>query len=197
MLKSLGARVAFAPKDFSDAKELSDELGFTTARSRSISRPRFASWGAKGAPRGGNVTVSEQRRALLLPQEVKELGTEAALIFCEGVRPIRAKKIRYFQDRRFRTRLLPPPQQPVAVNVSVREAGPASDAGISMAGKTAAEASATAREGTAEDVARLDSLQLTDFAADFSLVQTPTDRSPTDGELHRAVDQFLTVLSSA
>jgi type IV secretion system protein VirD4 len=197
MLKSLGARVAFAPKDFSDAKELSDELGFTTARSRSVSRPCFASWGAKGASRGGNVTVSEQRRALLLPQEVKELGTDAALIFCEGVRPIRAKKIRYFQDRRFRTRLFPPPQQPVAMKVSVREAGPASEACVSMAGETAAEDSLTLREGTAEDVARLDSLQLKDFAADFSLVQTPTDRSPTDGELHKAVDQFLTVLSSA
>jgi type IV secretion system protein VirD4 len=128
---------------------------------------------------------------------VKELGNDAALIFCEGVRPIRAKKIRYFQDRRFRTRLLPPPQQPVAMKVSVREAGPASEAGVSMAGETAAEASLTVREGTAEDVARLDRLQLTDFAADFSLVQTPTDRAPTDGELHRAVDQFLTVLSSA
>jgi hypothetical protein len=66
-----------------------------------------------------------------------------------------------------------------------------------MAGETAAEDSLTLREGTAEDVARLDSLELTDFAADFSLVQTPTDRSPTDGELHKAVDQFLTVLSSA
>jgi hypothetical protein len=91
---------------------------------------------------------------------------------------------------------LPPPQQPVVVSVSVREAGPASDAGVSMAGEAAAEDSRTAREGTVEDVARLDSLQLTDFTADFSLVETPTDRSPTDGELHIAVDQFLTVLAS-
>jgi type IV secretory pathway TraG/TraD family ATPase VirD4 len=132
-----------------------------------------------------------------LPQEVKELGTEAALIFCEGVRPIRAKKIRYFQDRRFRTRLLPPPQQPVAVHISVIGAAGASEAGLPMAEQTPAETPLTAREGTMEDVARLDSLQLTDFAADFSLVETPTDRSPTYSELHRAVDQFLTVLSSA
>src|SRR6185369_3795172 len=32
MLKSLAARVVFAPKDFGDAREISDELGFTTVR---------------------------------------------------------------------------------------------------------------------------------------------------------------------
>ncbi len=32
MLKSLAARIVFAPKDFSDAREISDELGFTTVR---------------------------------------------------------------------------------------------------------------------------------------------------------------------
>ena len=30
MLKSLAARIVFAPKDFADAREISDELGFTT-----------------------------------------------------------------------------------------------------------------------------------------------------------------------
>ena len=39
--------------------------------------------------------VSEQRRALLLPQEVKELGAEEAIMFYEGLRPIRCQKIRY------------------------------------------------------------------------------------------------------
>src|SRR6202043_2423365 len=48
-------------------------------------------------------------RALMLPQEVKEIGTDNALIFYEGLRPIRCKKIRYYADRSFRRRLLPPP----------------------------------------------------------------------------------------
>jgi type IV secretion system protein VirD4 len=204
MLKSLGARVAFAPKDFSDAKELSDELGFTTVRTRSVSRPRFAGFGGGSASRSGNVTVSEQRRALLLPQEVKELGTRAALIFCEGVRPIRGRKIRYFQDRRFRVRLLPPPEQPVATRIPALPgsagggtAGPSHDAlgvGASVIPETS-HASCTTREGTLEDVARLDSLELTDFAAEFDGVHTPADRSPTDPELHAAVDQFVAAFS--
>ena len=111
MLKTLAARIVFAPKDFADAREISDELGFTTVKVKSLSKPVFDFSDAKGR-RQRSVNVSEQRRALLLPQEVKELGTEEAIIFYEGLRPIRCRKIRYFEDARFRARLLPPP--PVA-----------------------------------------------------------------------------------
>ena len=41
MLKSVAARIVFAPKDYPDAKEISDELGFTTVRVRSHSKPSF------------------------------------------------------------------------------------------------------------------------------------------------------------
>ncbi len=204
MLKSLGCRIAFAPKDFSDAKELSDELGFTTVRSRSISRPRWGSFGGKNAARGGSVTVSEQRRALLLPQEVKELGSNSALLFCEGLRPIRARKIRYFADRRFRSRLLPAPVQPLAQELPIRQTLPTADEtaldpatasnlqGAPSAG--AEKGDLRLREGTAADVAQRNHLELEDFAADFANIHTPSDRRPTNAELHVAVDEFLAAL---
>lgn len=103
MMKSLAARVVFAPKDHADAQEISDELGFRTVRAKSHSRP---GWGAARAP---TTTSSEQRRALLLAQEVKELGNDQALIFYEGLRPVRGKKIRYFEDRILQRRLRNPP----------------------------------------------------------------------------------------
>ena len=109
MLKSVAARIVFAPKDYPDAKEISDELGFTTVRVRSHSRPSFMALNRQSG-RSGSTTFSEQPRALLLPQEVKEIGNDSALIFYEGLRPIRCKKIRYYADRRFRARLLPPPR---------------------------------------------------------------------------------------
>ena len=112
MLKSLAVRIVFAPKDFSDAREISDELGFMTVRARSVSRPVGLSFEKRGG-RGQSQTISEQRRALLLPQEVKELGPEEALVFYEGLRPIRCSKVRYFEDRRFRRHLLPPPVVPL------------------------------------------------------------------------------------
>src|SRR6185437_11601549 len=113
MLKSLAARIVFAPKDYDEAKEISEELGDCTVRARAFSRPRFAQWGRRPGGQGGQVTLSEQRRPLLLPQEVKELGKEEALVFYEGLRPIRCRKVRYYEDRRFRRRLMPPPAQPV------------------------------------------------------------------------------------
>src|SRR5882762_10069561 len=39
MLKSLAARIVFAPKDFADAREISDELGFTTVKAQTLSKP--------------------------------------------------------------------------------------------------------------------------------------------------------------
>src|SRR5205823_313655 len=99
MMKSLAARIVFAPKDVSDAREISDELGFTTVRVKSISKPIGIE---RGGGRSPSESVSLQRRALLLPQEVKELGSERCIVFYEGLRPIRCKKVRYFRDKRFR-----------------------------------------------------------------------------------------------
>ena len=56
---------------------------------RSLSRPRAMPFAMKGTSRG-NVSVSEQRRPLLLPQEVKELGRDRELLLYEGSRPILA-----------------------------------------------------------------------------------------------------------
>src|SRR6266699_7116506 len=104
MLKSLAARIVFAPKDYYDARDISDELGFTTVKVKTVSRGGMNLFeGKSGRSRTHN--VSEQRRALLLPQEVKELGPEEAILFYEGLRPIRCRKIRYYRDRRFRSRL--------------------------------------------------------------------------------------------
>jgi len=77
MMKSLAARILYAPKDFAEANEISQELGFTTVKVKSHSKPRVAAWSRKG--QHGNISVSEQKRALLLPQEVKELGRDNEL----------------------------------------------------------------------------------------------------------------------
>lgn len=193
MMKSLAARIVFAPKDIADAREISDELGNTTVKVKTHSRPLMDFSDAKGR-RQRSVSVSEQRRALLLPQEVKELGTEQAIIFYEGLRPIRCRKIRYFQDRRFTGRLLPPPevkQQSTRAEGSTSIQQPAAD----VAPVEAAEASDfTEREATVQDIERLESLTLEDFAADFSRVEIPEGGPMTDAQMQVAVESFLTTL---
>lgn len=193
MMKALAARILFAPKDFPDAKEISDELGVTTVKGRSFTRPRFAKWGHKHQDRSGNVTLSDQRRPLLLPQEVKELGNDTELILYEGMRPIRAKKVRYFADRRFRDRLLPAPVQEIAPALA-----PARRQASMTAGDPAAAAAPPAiHRANVADLEHLDSIALDDFVANFDSVHLPQDRPPTDTDLQLAADEFLTALRTA
>jgi type IV secretion system protein VirD4 len=211
MLKSLAARILFAPKDYDEGKEISEELGDSTVHARALSRPRFAQWGRRRGGQGGQVTVSEQRRPLLLPQEVKELGKEEALIFYEGLRPIRCRKLRYYQDRRFTRRLMAPPAQPIAPDATLRSAAkdaPVAASEADAAGRPAepqrpqaqnidatsrleAGEEASLREPTLEDLPRLESLTLADFPGNYEHVTVPEDRAATDSEIQAAVEQFL------
>ncbi len=208
IVKALAARIVFAPKDGEDAKDLSEELGYVTVKGRSLSRPRFAQLGGKGGSRGGNITVSDQRRALLLPQECKEIGADRAIVFYEGLRPILAKKVRYFDDPRFRSRLLPPPEQPVVPGsdsnldaAEVVEVDAAALAAAGAAGETrprqSPEEASVWRPPDASDVERLDSLTLADFGTKLDHIQLPQDRPPSESELQTAVDQFLAALRPA
>jgi type IV secretion system protein VirD4 len=211
MLKSLAARIVFAPKDHADAREISDELGFTTVKVRSLSKPIFDLSDTKGR-RQRSVNISEQRRALLLPQEVKGLGPHQAIIFYEGLPPIRCLKIRYFEDRRFKDRLLPAPDQAIptthapsnndreieAHNV-VAGASPSApqSSSDSRVREPALDARPATREATAADIDRLESLKLEDFAADFGNIKLPQKAEGerlTSEELNAAAESFLDTL---
>jgi type IV secretion system protein VirD4 len=196
MLKSLAARIVFAAKDHMDAREISDELGFQTVKSKSISTPMF-DFSSEKSRRSRSQTASDQRRALLLPQEVKDLGPEEAIIFYEGLKPIRCRKIRYYRDRRFTARLLPAPDV-AARHPETRPDDPPSElrAAVGVPIDTARRdiEPRVIREATVEDIERLDSIKLEDFAADFSSVQIPEKPEGerlTSGELHTAVESFL------
>jgi len=187
MLKSLAARVMFAPKDFPDAQEISDELGFTTVKSRSVSRP---SW---GAAKSGSTSTSDQRRALLLPQEVKELGVEHALVLYEGLRPITCRKVRYFDDAIFRKRLVPAPRLAPIDWTAVPRGKPERffDAASDPESAAAAADTPASRPVEAADLQRLDALGEEDFAIDFDAIELPQGRELTPEELDRLVNDFL------
>jgi type IV secretion system protein VirD4 len=93
-------RVVFAPSEMRDAREISEMLGVTTVRTPSETRTRSSG----GARSSTTRKVSEQSRALLLPQELRALGDATELLFLPGHLPIRASKIRYFSDRQLRSR---------------------------------------------------------------------------------------------
>ena len=187
MVKTLAARIVYAPKDVSDAKEISEELGTTTVKAKTLSRAVF------GGGKGPSVSISDQRRALLLPQEVKEIGIDRAIIFYEGLRPILGHKIRYFEDKRFKARLAPPPVLPpidiAAVPRGERERF-GNDKEASRIGLDPI-LDVSVRPVEASDVARLDELDLEDFSVNFDDVVIPQGRALADHEMQSAVDRFL------
>jgi len=191
MLKSLAARIVFAPKDYPDAREISDELGYTTVKVKTVSSPQFSLSDTKGR-RSRTQSTTEQRRALLLPQEVKELGTDHEIIFYEGMRPIRCRKIRYFEDPRFKARLFPPPARPPAAPLSNYPVTPSTAPAAASAASDLG--GPVTREATLDDIHRIDSLTLEDFATDFSQVKLPESGPLTDEDMTGAVASFISTL---
>jgi type IV secretion system protein VirD4 len=104
-----GLQILYAPREQRDADEYSAMLGHFTERATSRGRSRsFSQHGHSSVSRN----ESEQRRALLLPQEFKELGSERLVVIFENCKPILGEKIRYHRDRAFKSRLLPAPAVP-------------------------------------------------------------------------------------
>ena len=94
-------QVVFAPREQQDANDYSEMLGYTTLRRRSLTRGR--------SRRELSRSESEERRALMLPQELKAMDPAREIVFCEGLAyPVRCRKIRYYAEARYRARLLPP-----------------------------------------------------------------------------------------
>jgi type IV secretion system protein VirD4 len=94
--------IVFTPREQADANEYSEMLGYRTIRKKHRSTSSSAG--------GGSVSIhyTEERRALMLAQELKELPKDDALLFYEGCRPIKAKKNWYFKDATFKARIQPP-----------------------------------------------------------------------------------------
>ncbi|SEE64983.1 type IV secretion system protein VirD4 [Rhizobiales bacterium GAS188] len=106
ILDNCHVRVSFATNDERTAKRVSDALG-TATELRAMKN--YA--GSRLSPWLGHLMVSRQEtpRPLLTPGEVMQLPPADELVLVSGVPPIRAKKARYFEDRRFVERIRPPP----------------------------------------------------------------------------------------
>ena len=106
VLDNCHVRVAFATNDERTARRISDALGTATEQRamRNYAGHRLASWLA-------HVMVSRQEtaRPLLTPGEVMQLPPTDELVLVSGMAPIRARKLRHYEDRNFTERLLPAP----------------------------------------------------------------------------------------
>lgn len=107
ILDNCHVRVTFATNDERTAKRISEALGTATElrAQRNYAGHRLAPW-------LGHLMVSRQEtaRPLLTPGEVMQLPSDEAVVMLSGLAPIRAKKLRYFTDANFQSRVLPAPR---------------------------------------------------------------------------------------
>nr|BDH38355.1 type IV secretory system conjugative DNA transfer family protein [Acidovorax sp. SUPP3334] len=98
-------QIIYAPREQQDAQDYSEILGYYGLNSTS-----------KGVSRGPTVTnsenVSQQKRALMLPQELREMGPDRIIVMTDNCKPIFGEKIEYYSDPAFTNRLLPPVKVP-------------------------------------------------------------------------------------
>jgi type IV secretion system protein VirD4 len=106
ILDNCHVRIAFASNDERTAKRISDALGTATElrAQRNYAGHRLAPWLS-------HVMVSRQEtaRPLLTPGEVMQLPPSDELVLVSGLAPVRAKKLRYYEDRNFTSRILTAP----------------------------------------------------------------------------------------
>ena len=96
-------QIIYAPREQQDANDYSEMLGYTTVRKQNVTRGRDYSR-----------SESEERRALMLPQELKAMGFEKEVFLYEGIpHPVMCDKIKYYQDRFFTSKLLPKVETPM------------------------------------------------------------------------------------
>lgn len=97
MITNHALQIVYAPREQQDANDYSEMLGYTTVKKDSLTRGREFSR-----------SESEERRALMLPQELKAIGFDREIFFYEGIpHPVLCDKIKYFNDKYFTARLLP------------------------------------------------------------------------------------------
>jgi len=191
--------IIFPPKatEVQTARDISEWLGYQTVDGVSVSKAKSIFH-----KRDPSQNISDQRRALLLPQEITSLSTEKEIVVFENTPPILANKIRYYNDPVFVKRLKSVSEKlkPMSMAKTKKNLKKAIEAG-----ELAAEApKITLRNNdqdnygydqfndnnetkevavTAEDIINISSKTLSDFSIDFADIQPPEGMDVTEQDL--------------
>ncbi|QKZ07832.1 type IV secretory system conjugative DNA transfer family protein [Pseudomonas eucalypticola] len=187
IIECLGAEIVYAPKNKEHARTVSEMLGDTTIKVKTHSRPKFDL-------KGGSTSTSEQKRALLLPQEVRQIGKKRQIVFIENMNAILCEKVFYYKEKVFKKRLLPPYVQPQAEytppppRVAKPKPKPKADEVTEVNGQLVKFVD---REIEVKDIDNLDKLSLTDYNIDFAKIEIPDNEPATDEEMKELFSSFV------
>lgn len=191
LLDNHALNILYTPKDIDDANEYSERLGYDTVKSQ-----------ARNLRNRWQGTESDQRRALMLPQELMRMSQTAQIIQLEGVRPIKSKKIRYYAERVFVDRLksvspslarlerrMPTKEQLDTAMSSGELSAPVPTIDIAL---FEAKRSNLTRSMTLDDIS--EGVNLAAVALDLSAITLPDTTSMTEEEAAGAADDLFAML---
>jgi len=194
-------QIIYPPKasETQTARDISEWLGYQTVKGISVSKSKVLF--GKRTP---SESASDQRRALLLPQEITSLGRNRELVVMEDVPPILTNKVMYFKERAFVDRLkevsarltalgskvptkkqlddaveageLGAPVPRIDLEAHNREVGSELPVTVATPHQGATEITTVERPVIPDDVPKLAKMTLANFAVDFSEVETPKIR---------------------
>ena len=175
--QSFDCSVFYTPsaRDIETAELISKLLGNNTVKGKSESK-------RKGfETKFDSTSISDQKRALMLPQEVMRMSLKKELIFVSGIAPIFANKVRAWEEPLLTTRAGVAPIPPkVIVKPAVVQPATSSSPLVVDAERSMEPA----------DMGRLHDLQLDDFTGDFSAIEIP--KGPLDAaEMDHYAGVFL------
>ncbi len=90
LLTNHACQIFYTPREQEDAEKISKILGNKTVRQRS-----------RNIGKGGGGSESKTSRALMLPQELREMSFEDEIITIDNGKPIKCKKAFYYNDKYF------------------------------------------------------------------------------------------------
>ncbi|ASM75107.1 type IV secretory system conjugative DNA transfer family protein [Sulfitobacter sp. DFL-23] len=104
-MDNAGVEVVFTPKSLKEARNLSERFGTLAMESKSESRSKHLA-----NSKGTTVSTSEQKRSLMMPQELLAMDQSKALVIIAGQPPVMANKLRYYAEEVFleRSKIAPP-----------------------------------------------------------------------------------------
>jgi len=175
IMANCGVEIAFAPKELKVAQDLSERLGFWTYQGRSRSRPSGLSAGHR------SISESDQRRALMLPQELIQMPASRLIVLRAGMPPVKGRKIVYWRERAFAARLTTPPV--VAPHPCVANPRPNTPSDC-----VAAQPANHGRKGERDD---MDDLTLVLPALETAGLEPLPPQGATEAEVEAWVDHFI------
>jgi len=197
IIANCGVEVVFTPKELKVANELSERLGFLTLSVKSRTRT------IHGMLANRSISESDQRRALLLPQELMQMGKGELIILRAGIPPVRGRKIIYFRMPRFTRRVIAPPTlrtRPIMSSLSAirnssavpTKATPSAEEVTENAGGSVQEEEMMMREMS--DAERLGAAEITDdmlVLGDLADLPPPGDEAAALAFVSAMIDRAL------